>query len=392
MQARIHQLAGVVTRVSSDRSARTAARLEGRVDEFGAATIAGELAPFEPAMATDATVAFSNLTMSSLTPYTVKFAGRRIDDGKLSLDLGYKIAQGSLQGSNRLVINQLKLGEPVESPDAIDAPLDLAVALLQDSEGVINIDLPVTGDLNDPEFSYGPLIWKAFGNLLANIITAPFRALGAALGVEGDDLDRVVFAPGRSDLAPPEQEKLQRVGEILAKRPKLVLEVAGGYLQAVDGEALRRHDLTLALGKQLGVEVAEGERPDPLSLTDERTREALQALFVERFGADALAALQPSKAVKQGPAGQGTGNSAAAAGAAAVDSLHDRLHARLLEQQPLAQARLQQLAADRAAAVATELTARAPALQPRIRIGEPGPLEPATTQEVALLLGLAPQP
>ena len=103
---------------------------------------------------------------------------RRIDSGKLSVDLEYKIKQRQLSGENKFVINKLKLGEKVDSAEAANLPLDLAIAILEDSDGVIDLDLPITGSLDDPKFSYGSIVWKAIRNVLGKIVTAPFRALG----------------------------------------------------------------------------------------------------------------------------------------------------------------------------------------------------------------------
>ena len=120
---------------------------------------------------------FRNVEMTRLSPYSGKFAGRRITSGKLSMDLKYKINDSQLMGDNQIVVDRLVLGEKVNSPDAPNLPLDLAVALLQDGNGVIDIGLPVRGNLDDPEFSYGHLVWKAITNLLTKIVTSPSAPL-----------------------------------------------------------------------------------------------------------------------------------------------------------------------------------------------------------------------
>jgi hypothetical protein len=172
------------------------------VDAYGTVKINGELNSADPKAFTDIGVVFRNLEMSSLTPYSGKFAGRKIDSGKLSMDLKYKVAQRQLVGDNQIIVERLVLGEKVESPEAMDLPLDLAIALLEDSNGVIDLGLPVKGDLDSPEFSFGAVVWKAFVNLLTKIVTSPFRALGAILpGGEGEEsFDSVAFEPGRPDV------------------------------------------------------------------------------------------------------------------------------------------------------------------------------------------------
>jgi hypothetical protein len=119
--------------------------------------------------------------MTRLTPYSATFAGRRIDSGKLTLNLEYKITNRQLAGNNRIVMDQLTLGERVESPTAHDLPLDLAIAILEDSNGRIDLGLPISGSLDDPKFSYGAIIWKAITNVLTKIVTAPFRAMASSL-------------------------------------------------------------------------------------------------------------------------------------------------------------------------------------------------------------------
>ncbi|HSV35743.1 MAG TPA: DUF748 domain-containing protein, partial [Ramlibacter sp.] len=141
--ARIHDLNGVVNGLSSQRDSRSQIELDGRVDEFGLARIRGELNPFAPSHNTDIGVVFRNVDMVTTSPYTMKFAGYRIAEGKISLDLQYKVRAGQLEGANQIVIDKLTLGERVDSPDALKLPLALAIAILKDSDGRIDLGLPV---------------------------------------------------------------------------------------------------------------------------------------------------------------------------------------------------------------------------------------------------------
>ena len=237
---KIHELKGVVAGISTARNARAQVKLDGRVDEYGTAKIDGELNTSDPKAFTNISVVFRNVEMARLTPYSGHFAGRKIDSGKLSVDLKYQIQKGQLAGDNKIVVERLMLGEKIPSPDAVDLPLDLAVALMEDSNGVIDIGLPVKGDLNSPEFSYGALIWKAFTNLLTKIVTSPFRALGALLPGGGEEtLNVVAFEPGRPDVPPPEKEKLAKLAGLLQKRPQLKLSVQGRYNPETDLAELR---------------------------------------------------------------------------------------------------------------------------------------------------------
>ena len=251
----------------------------------------GQVDLFNPTDNLDIRVAFRNVDMSRLTPYMATFAGRKIESGKLSLDLEYKIQQRQLKGENKIVIDRLKLGERVESPTATSLPLDLAIAILQDSDGIINLGMPVSGSLDDPEFSYGGLIWKAITNVLTKIVTAPFRALGALFGGSGEKVESIAFEPGARQLTPPEREKLLKIAAVLGKRPKLALAVGGLYAD-VDRVALQEVQLRRAVLTQSGLTLSERGDPGPISLRQPKIQAALEALYAERIGKSELEALK----------------------------------------------------------------------------------------------------
>ena len=140
--------------------------------EFGEADAQGTINLLDPTAYMDIAVKFSNVEMRNLTPYSGTFANRKIESGKLSLNLGYNIENQQLNSSNQVIVDKLKLGERVQSPQGRDLPLELAIAILEDSNGRIDLGLPITGDLNDPQFSYGAIVWKAIGNVLTKIVTA----------------------------------------------------------------------------------------------------------------------------------------------------------------------------------------------------------------------------
>jgi hypothetical protein len=329
--------------------------------------------------------------MSRLTPYSGKFAGRKIDSGKLSVDLKYKIDKSQLAGDNQIVVERLSLGEKIESPDAVDLPLDLAVALLEDSNGVIDLGLPVSGNLDSPEFSYGALIWKAFRNLITKIVTSPFRALGALVPGGGEEaFNTVAFEPGRPDVPPPEKEKLAKLAGALQKRPQLKLSVQGRYNPESDRAELKTVNVRRALAVRLGQKPVPGEEPGPVDFDSPETTKALEAMFAERFGADALKALKgelkaADEKAKKEAAAKGK---AAPEGAAAEDpgqaakTLFDRLAAA----ESVDDGALVQLADARAQAVIAELGGPGQLAAERMEAKPSAALDPKDSISVALSL------
>ncbi|MBF4987290.1 DUF748 domain-containing protein [Methylophilus sp. 14] len=273
----IHTLGGVINGISSNPSATAQVELDGKVDDYGAARIRGALQPFKATEFTDLKVAFTNLEMNRLTPYSGKFAGRRIESGKLSVDLGYKIKQRVLAGENKFVIHKLTLGERVDSKDAPNLPLDLAIAILEDSDGVIDLDLPVSGSLDDPKFSIGGIVWKAFTNVLTKIVTAPFSALGKLFG-GSEKLEAIVFDPGNATISPPELEKLHSVSTALAKRQQLKLGIVPGYDVATDTRAIQEASLRKQVAEEVGVRLEPGQAPGPIDLNNPKVQSAIQTL------------------------------------------------------------------------------------------------------------------
>jgi hypothetical protein len=282
--AHMHTLGGVINGLSTDAASTAQVELDGKVDEYGSARIRGSIQPFRATDFTDLTLAFRNLEMNRLTPYSGKFAGRKIDSGKLSVDLEYKIKNRQLTGENKFVINTLKLGERVESPDAVDLPLDLAIALLEDSNGIIDLDLPISGSLDDPQFSYGKIVWKAIVNVIGKIATAPFRALGKLLGISAEKLEAVAFDPGSAALAPPEQEKLKALADAMSKRPSLALRISPAFDAASDKAALQETATRRDVLKEMGLPLKEGEQPGPLDLNNVKVQTAVENLLKDRTG------------------------------------------------------------------------------------------------------------
>jgi hypothetical protein len=228
--------------------------LTGRAEGSAALQVGGRLNPLAKPLALDVQAKVTDLELPPLTPYAVKYAGHGIERGKLSMDVAYKVEpDGRLTASNRLVLNQLEFSEPVAGAPA-SLPVKLATALLSDSHGVIDLDLPISGSLNDPQFSLGPVIFKAIGNLIAKALTAPFSLLARALGGDGgQDMSQVAFAPGSARLDGKAREQLDKVAKVLADRPQLKLTVVGTARLDDERDGFRRERLkALVAAEQRG--------------------------------------------------------------------------------------------------------------------------------------------
>ncbi len=202
--------------------------LRGRAEGTAALEIDGQLNPLAQPLALDVKGRVRNLELPPLSPYTVKYAGYGIERGKLSVDVAYKIdPDGQLSASNQIVLNQLSFGDRVAGSEAPNLPVKLAVALLADRNGVIDINLPVSGSINDPQFRLAPIIFKLILNLIGKAITAPFSLIASAFGGGAESPSQVEFSPGSAVLLPVNQQRLESVAKALADRPALQITVVG---------------------------------------------------------------------------------------------------------------------------------------------------------------------
>ena len=240
----IQQLNGQIGTIDSRQAKPASVNVAGKVDRYAPVTIKGSVNPFDPMASLDIATSFKRVELTTLTPYSGKFAGYRIRKGRLNLDVHYLITKGQLKAQNKLVVEQLQLGEKVDSPDAVDLPIKLAIALLKDTDGTISIDLPLTGDLNNPQFSVMPIVWQTLRNLVLRAVQAPFKFIGGLINGGGsEDLGTVSFAPGSSELKPDAQKALDTLAEALKKRPALRLEIEGTAAQTSDGPLIAKDRL-----------------------------------------------------------------------------------------------------------------------------------------------------
>ncbi len=278
-RAQLTELNGTLGRLDSRSRDAAALTLEGRVAGTGLLQIDGVLNPAVRPPALDLKAKAHDIELPGLTPYSAKYAGYPIERGKLSVDVAYKIeADGKLEASNRIVVDQLTFGPKTDSPQATKLPVKLAVALLQDANGVIDLDLPITGSLDDPQFSVGALIWKVIVNLLNKALSSPFSLLG---GSGGKDLSVVPFEPGTAQLGAGAAPQLDAVAKAMAERPTLRLTIVGEADLAREQDAMRRAAFEQRLRDEqrrdrargsLGSSTGAADAPLPPPTADERAR------------------------------------------------------------------------------------------------------------------------
>ncbi|MEO7853580.1 MAG: DUF748 domain-containing protein, partial [Rubrivivax sp.] len=365
--------------------------LGGRVAGTGKLQIGGEINPVADPPALDITAKATDIELPGLTPYASKYAGYPIERGKLSIDVAYKLdEQGKLEARNQITVNQLTLGPKSDSPDATSLPVRLAVALLQDRNGVIDIDLPLSGSIDDPQFSLGGLILKAIVNLLTKVVTAPFSLLGGG-GGDGKDLSRVEFEPGSAALADGARSAIDKVAQALADRPALNLSVSGQADARSEAPAMQRAALEQRLRDEQRRERARaslGSSADadaplpPLSA-------AQRAQIVERLYAQSAAASDTATT----PAGAASAVAASASAAAPAALTVAEMEARLAAAVPVDEAAARALAVQRASAVREALIAKGLGRE-RLFLAEPGGVAKAADNQPrgpSALLTLAPR-
>jgi Domain of Unknown Function (DUF748) len=247
----IQNLEGSVLGLSSKANSRAKIDLHGSVDAFAPVSISGEVNVLGPTLYTDLALSFRNIELSTFNPYSGKFAGYNISKGKLTTELHYKVDGRKLDAQHHIIVDQLEFGAKTDSKDAVSLPIKLAVALLKDRDGVIDLNLPVTGSIDDPKFRLGPIIWKVFVNILEKAVTAPFALLGSLFG-GGPDLQFIDFQPGAAELDPAAADKARAIVKALTARPQLKIEVP----IAVVGELDRPPLIDAALQAQIQGAVA----------------------------------------------------------------------------------------------------------------------------------------
>ncbi len=239
--ARLTQVQGEVSAVSSRKPEPATLALSGAVDDAAPLRISGKVQPLGPQLFTDIEGSAKGIELSRLTPYAARYAGYGIDKGTLSVTVHYKVDQGKLEASNRIFLDQLTFGEASNSPDAVKLPIRFAVALLQNARGEIDLNLPISGSVNDPKFSIGGIIWQVVVNVITKAVTAPFSLLSG--GDDGEDWGHVPFEAGSAELNDTARKRLEGLAKSLVDHPALKLEATGHAEVAADTLALRQAHL-----------------------------------------------------------------------------------------------------------------------------------------------------
>ncbi len=278
----IESLNGSIEQLTSDAGSAAKVAINGKIDSYAPVSLKGELNPLLEELFLDLDFAVEGAELTSVNPYSGTYMGYYIDKGLLSLDVRYKVQNSELDGNNHVVIDQLTLGRKSDSEQALSLPLGLAVALLQDNDGVIDLGLEVSGDLDNPDFSFGSIILNALGNLITKAVTAPFTFLASLVGSE-DELNRVDFTAGQDSLDEQATQRLTTLAEALNKRPGLRVSIEG----TVDAVSDARELAVAQLHQQLLERSAQDALPDNFSASNVPLEgplaSTLETLFSETF-------------------------------------------------------------------------------------------------------------
>ncbi|CAM9565125.1 unnamed protein product, partial [Discosporangium mesarthrocarpum] len=281
-------LTGTIEGLSSEALARARVALAGKVDGVAPVRIAGQINPLAGEAYTDIEITVDGVSLPAFSPYAGRFAGRTIDRGKLGLDLEYELSARHLKASNRVLLDQFQFGKRVESADATSLPVGLALAVMRDTSGNIEIPLPIEGNLDDPSFSVLGLLGKALVNVVTRVATSPFAVVAGVVGLSGDDLSHVAFEPGGAILSETERSELASLVPILVARPALHLEIRGRADPVVDEPGLRREKVEAALRLDAYERMSRPDRervgnPSAVVLDDDDRLEGLDRLARERL-------------------------------------------------------------------------------------------------------------
>ncbi len=293
----IHNFHGTLIGVSTYPQRYATGAFDGLIAPSGDMKLRAQIAFEDPRRNHDINMSFRRIPLSAINPYATTFAGYEVKDGTLSYDSRFLTKDGDLKGDNRFIIHQIQLGDRVTDYKGRNLPLGLIIALLEDENGVIDLNLKVEGNVDKPDFKIGELIWDAVWTILGNVVTAPFKMIGRLIGIEG--YTGVYFDPGQSTLRPSELLKLENIEAGMRKRPKTKLKINGVFDAQADRLLLNTDKVDRVLFKGAGFQLAEGEPLPKLPLEDERVQRAIRKMYFEGGNK------KPDLKLLAGPAGVG---------------------------------------------------------------------------------------
>ncbi len=303
----IEQAGGTLSGLSTEAAGHAALDLHARIDKVGPVAVTGFINPLNPNATNELRVTVTNVDLTPTSPYVGKFAGYRLFEGKVNMELSYHWQGRQLKSENVIVLDRFTFGDKVNSPEATKLPVRLAVAILKDRQGKITLDVPIEGSLDDPKFRLHKVIVGAIENLLTKIVTSPFAALGAVFGGHGEEMSYQDFPAGSAELPTAGREKLEALVKGLYERPALQLELSGSVEPEADREGLRRAALEKRLRTAKWMSLRKSERatmrPEQVSVSPEERDHWLKRVFEEAVAQGQVSA--HPEATNQ--AGQGTG-------------------------------------------------------------------------------------
>lgn len=329
---KLSRFKGSIKGLSSAELTRADVELNGRVDDVAQLSVTGKINPLKGDLYSDIRIRFEGYDMSTVTPYTGHYIGSAVDKGLLELDLGYRISERELVGENEISLDQFTLGRDIESEEAVGLPVGLAIALLKDADGRIDLSLPVRGNLDEPEFKISSIVFRALFNMVTGIITSPFKLLANLVG--GDqELDKVAFIPGELNMIDGHASRLEGLAKALNQRPQLHIEIRGLFDPGRDTDAIRAQKL-----------VAFFELSDELTFADLKLK-AIENKLGEQLDVEAVAAIKAANMVLP----EGAKDNAKPE--LDLASYRSAMHQASLEAQPVTDGELRDLARSRASQI-----------------------------------------
>jgi hypothetical protein len=398
--ATVRELTGTIKGLSSRAQSKADVDIHGMIGGVAPFQMTGQINPLSPEFDTDLVIASKNIDLTPPSPYMGKYAGYPITKGNLTLDLSYHIAKRELKAENKIVIEHLTLGPKTDSPDATKLPVRLALALLTDRNGRIDLDVPVQGRIDDPEFRIGRVVLRVLVNLLTKAATSPFKLLSMLVpGGNAEELAFVDFDPGSVALSAEQTAKLDKLAHVLSERPALHVEIAGSVDPAADREAIGRarlvQDIRSRRFKELPPSKALGLSAETLEVAPDDYNRLLSAIYKEFFGtAPVFVSVPATNAPAAGPKinftwGKGKAARpapfpATAAGAITIEEVERRV----IEKIEVTEDDLRQLMTARAGVVLNYLLTREAITPERLSVATPDPPSPGSGTKSQATLGL----